>query len=399
MTFTFEKRVVKDGITVVNKELIDHLQDGILEALNLSSDARAVEAVVDEDNELVTKETVEVETEEYGQPPKVLAPEQMLFEAFKHHCCGGKVVSILGDDFSAMEWTIPTDYQTYYPAQNVLYISQMWWGIVIASLGAKLGINDSMLGSSLIGGNGTVAMADISRIKNLRSNGTPDIIFLFGGANDCATMPVGEFDGTQNYTTADLSKTKWETIADAYKDTVMRLQHFYPKAKIVAMLPTFSTKYTAQKLNEVNTQLMKICDYFGVDAIDLRKCGITQKNVMGMYSGDGLHVNINGMNAIAHYTLKNFNHILDNGENVVYSIRNELYDASSALPNVTGVSKGEMFTTTLVGMTDFSGVAVYMGDNNITSSVLDTTTGCITIESVTDSVIITKTQQSMRRAL
>ena len=114
MSFTFEKRVVKDGITVVNKELIDHLQDGILEALTLSSEGRAVEAV-EETVEDATKETTEIVSEVAEQPQKVLAPEQLLSEAFKHHCCGGKVVSILGDDFSAMEWAIPTDYQTYYP--------------------------------------------------------------------------------------------------------------------------------------------------------------------------------------------------------------------------------------------------------------------------------------------
>ena len=390
MSFTFEKRVVKDGITVVNKELIDHLQDGILEALNLSAEGRAVEAVV-ESGEEVVPDGDETVTEVVEQEQKTVAPEQLLSDALKHHCCGGKVVSVLGDDFSALDGVVPFEYETYYPSESVLYISQMWWGIVLASLGAKLGVNESAMGSKV------ADMADVNRIKNLRANGTPDIIFVFGGANDCGTLPTGSFDETQEYS-VDLTKTSWETTVDAYKEMIMRIQHFHPTARIVAMLPTFSTKYTAQKLNEVNRELVKICDYFGVDTVDLRKCGITAKNVE-MYSDDGMHVNIDGMNAIARYTLKNFKHILDCGENVVYRVRNELMGVMNTASSVVGVSEGETYTNTLIGVSDYSGIKVYMGDADITATALDTLVGRITIKSVSDHITITQETQGMGRAL
>lgn len=51
-------------------------------------------------------------------------------------------------------------------------------------------------------------MASITRISNLGSNGTPDIILFYGGTNDAgAGITIGTFDSTDNHTAVDLTAT------------------------------------------------------------------------------------------------------------------------------------------------------------------------------------------------
>lgn len=84
-------------------------------------------------------------------------------------------------------------------------------------------------------------MASITRITNLGSNGTPDLIFFYGGTNDAArNVPLGTFDPA-TVQKVDLTSTTWSTFADAYAAALMRMLHFYPEAKIIAMTPTWTT--------------------------------------------------------------------------------------------------------------------------------------------------------------
>jgi len=226
----------------------------------------------------------------------------------------GKTISIMGDSISTYQGYIPTGNARYYPAQDVDNVNETWWMSLINDFGAKLGINESWSGSTVHHGqdatNGHVqAMAGMTRINKLDDNGTPDLILFYGGTNDINRSYVqkGDFDPTQNYT-LDTTSTTWSDFADAYKDAVMRIQHTYPKAKLVCLLPAFSKgHYTQSSLNAYCIEMVEICDYFGVEYIDLRKCGINYGN-MSLYMNDGIHPNEKGMQMFKEYIKAQLQH-------------------------------------------------------------------------------------------
>ena len=155
----------------------------------------------------------------------------------------GKILSIMGDSITTFAgWTPVADghnltHRNRYPQSNLFTdVQYCWWYKLFNDLGMVLGINDSWAGSRVnnaldanSGDQGPdAAMASLTRITNLGSNGTPDIILYYGGTNDCGhqdeTWPLGTFDSTQNYHTVDLTSKKWSSFADAYKCSIMRMQ-------------------------------------------------------------------------------------------------------------------------------------------------------------------------------
>ena len=207
----------------------------------------------------------------------------------------GKVVSILGDSISTFEGWIPVEdghnlkHRKRYPQSDLLTdVRLTWWHKLINNLGAKLGVNDSWAGSrvhnnasSNSGDLGPDAcMASITRITNLGANGTPDLIFFYGGTNDAGkNVQLGTFDSSINHK-VDLTATTWATFADAYAAAIMRMQYFYPDAKIIALTPMWvKSYYPVSRMNDFAEVIVSICDYFGVPVIDLRKCGINANNI------------------------------------------------------------------------------------------------------------------------
>ena len=52
--------------------------------------------------------------------------------------------------------------------------------------------------------------------------------------------------------------------------------------------------WSAEGLDKYNKVIKEVCDYFGVEVIDARKCGITMQN-NSAYLIDEAHPNIKGM--------------------------------------------------------------------------------------------------------
>lgn len=319
------------------------------------------------------------------------------------HSFKGKVVSILGDSISTFSGYIPVEdghnltHRSRYPQDNLLTdVTLTWWHKLITNLGAKLGINDSWAGSRVHNSSSSnsgdigpdACMASITRITNLGANGTPDVILFYGGTNDAGgSVTVGSFDSTQNYDTVDLSSQTWTSFADAYKCAIMRLQYYYPNAKIIAMLPMWTTSYyTIASMDTYGEIVKSICDYFGVPVIDLRACGINWQN-KGYTLGDGIHPTAQGMDLMERYIRRRLLSFYegDEVENVVYSITNNLSTAVNEDRYIKGVSANNAYTATLSG--DTSGVSITMGGTDITASVLNS--NVISITSVTGDVVIT----------
>ena len=133
---------------------------------------------------------------------------------------------------------------------------------------------------------------NITHITNLGANSIPDIIYFYGGSNDIAQPgtpgeSLGTFNNSVDYSTVDLTTTKWTYFLEAYRTALMRVQYYYPKAKIIVLLPIYcKAYYNRTKLDQWLEQMKEICDIFGINYIDLPASGITWPNRI-MTLGDG----------------------------------------------------------------------------------------------------------------
>ena len=325
-------------------------------------------------------------------------------------CCGeehpnlanfeGKVISILGDSISTFAGYIPTadgfnlEHLARYPQDNLVTdVNETWWMQIINELDAKLGINDSWRGST-VSGNASVtsgvsgadaSMANLTRIQNLGSNGTPDVILFYGGTNDLAHVSkVGTFDSETAPSEVDLTTKSWDNLADGYVNTLLRLQYYYPEAEIVAMLPTYTaTYYSDTKLAQANEILANICEYYDVKYVDLRDSGVTAE-----YLPDGIHPGAEGMDLITASVIELLVEACDieTGENVVHSVKHNLTNVKATHSYIKGISSGNAFNETLTADEEIE-VSVKMDGVDITDQCYSE--GKITIASVTGELEIT----------
>lgn len=248
----------------------------------------------------------------------------------------GKKISILGDSISTFAGEgsstaadghkIADGTYTYagnhcrYPESFMPYASCAYWLKLIGNLGMTLGVNDSWAGSrvSWDGQEGSdyganIYIASPTRIGHLDDNGTPDIILVNAGTNDIGTnVPIGTFntESPVNYTDAQIAALPVATFADAYRALLIRLQKAYPLARIVVMLPNYTTSYYNPTNADAYLEVIKeACDYFGVPWVDMRMSGITMYNT-GTYMGDGIHPNTKGMKMLFDKVYKFFKYEL-----------------------------------------------------------------------------------------
>ena len=292
----------------------------------------------------------------------------------------GKVFSVMGDSISTFAGYIPVadgfnrEHLPRYPQDDLLTdVNETWWMQVVAELDGKLGINDSWRGATVSGGHPVTtgdtgenaAMSNLTRIKNLGSNGTPDVIMLYGGTNDLAHVEkVGAFDPNTAPTQVNLTITKWDNLVEAYAHTLLRMRHYYPDAVILAMLPTYTKSYYSdEKLAQANAELAKVCEHYGVPYVDLRDSGVKAEHLP-----DGIHPGEEGMDLITAAVVE----ALENQctftpeENVVYKVSHNLSNTTATLGHYKGISAGKPFTETFSG-SDLS-VKVIMGGVDITES-------------------------------
>ncbi len=311
----------------------------------------------------------------------------------------GKVISILSASTSTFEGYTPVadgfnlDHRDRYPQDNLLtHVNDTWWMQTIHQLNAKLGINDSWAGSQVLNtldaNSGDLgpdaAMASITRIKNLGANGTPDVILFFGGGNDMGRgVALGSFDPATAPTEVDLTATKWESFADAYVAAIMRLQYFYPEAKILAMTTYPMPSYVTQaKLDQYGPVVQAICEHYGVEYLSLQDCGVTFEMLP-----DNIHPNAEGMDYITAAVVEKLTDtfVLPAGETVVHTVTHNLSQAKASLGYYKGISAGKSFEETLTG--EDLAVTVTMGGVDITETAYKN--GVISIPAVTGDLVIT----------
>ena len=310
----------------------------------------------------------------------------------------GKVISIMGDSISTFAGYIPVadgynrEHLSRYPQDNLLTdVNETWWMQVVDQLDAKLGINESWRGSTLSGAvpvttgdtGENAAMSNLIRIQNMGSNGTPDVILLYGGTNDLAHVSkVGTFDPAAAPTQVDLTTKKWDNLADGFVHTLLRMRHYYPDATIVALLPTYTASYYSDEtLAQGNAVMVQICEHYGIPYVDLRESGVTAEHLP-----DGIHPGEEGMDLITAAVLDLLlEQSIEPGENVVYPVTHELTHVKASLGHYKGVSDGAPFVESLIG--ENLTVKVTMGGEDVTAQYY--ANGVISIPNVTGALVIT----------
>lgn len=214
-----------------------------------------------------------------------------------------KIVSIMGDSISTYNGYIPSGNQTFFPSGAVNSVDKTWWKMLIDEFEMILGINESWSGSRLT--NTTSTTSNFTNQNRYGHLGEADIIFNFGGTNDFGSTntpkPVlGEFNLVDS--TRNLAQFK-----QAYQFLIEEQIRLYPSATIFIIVPPIRTDFTifqnntqGWSQNDLKIALYDLSRMYGVEIIDLWKCGINHTNG-ATYLLDGLHPNSSGMVLIKNY--------------------------------------------------------------------------------------------------
>lgn len=230
----------------------------------------------------------------------------------------GKRVSILGDSISTYSgYLTPNSNTAYYPScqgspnADITSVDETWWKIVIDKAKMELGVNNSYSGRTLI------ESATTANVKALDDNGTPDIIIVYLGTNDAnQQVTLGQIDKTIPFN-ADPSETYGETLGTnlteaqvealtttdfytAVRTLIIRLQWYYPNAKIVFLTIGWGSYDRFYADNPYRQALIDCCELMGVDTIDMRKSGIHMPKLTE-YTLQRVHPNKKGMACIGNY--------------------------------------------------------------------------------------------------
>lgn len=202
--------------------------------------------------------------------------------------------SILGDSISTFEGYSEPKEAVYYDmgmklSSGVYRYADTWWGRVLDVLGAKLLVNNSIAGS-------TVTRHPLYQVPSYgcsdertaalhRADGQPDAIFVFLGTNDRGqNIPIGDGKEDESF------------FLSAYRSMLKKLKENYPKAEIWCLTLSPLGEQDERK----GTSTREYCDViracateYGCRTVDL------DRDIPPYDTVDGLHLDYNGMAAIA----------------------------------------------------------------------------------------------------
>lgn len=222
-----------------------------------------------------------------------------------------KKISILGDSISTFNGYLPSGYETYYPKGDVTAVNQTWWKRVIDNTGMELAVNASYSGSSVQSDGSGIPAVNDDRIAQL---GDPDIILVDMGINDAALEDLGALGDITKVFTLPLTESSAAAFDDtaflgAYQAMLTKLMVAYPNAKIVCLGLNWTSNATSDNIVVATSKISELCELYGCEYIDVRKCGITPAN-MNTYLIDELHPNAAGHKLLADYITKQLQNIM-----------------------------------------------------------------------------------------
>ena len=218
----------------------------------------------------------------------------------------GKYISILGDSISTYAGWVPEGNAVWYTGStsDVTSVTQTWWHQAITELDANLCVNNAWSGSRVSTTGAAGSAGCDTRCVNLHTDEyDPDIIIVYLGINDFITgVDIGTYDGT------DVVPTDTNTFRGAYGVMLDKILTRYQDARLyVCTLPycdrnenenAFPEKNQNNvPLSKFNDAIRELANAFGVEIIELSKCGITFQN-RKKYLTDELHPLQIGMDLI-----------------------------------------------------------------------------------------------------
>lgn len=192
-------------------------------------------------------------------------------------------VSILGDSYSTFSgYVTPAKNLCFYKPvskfpNDVHDVKNTWWWILLHDMNYQLELNNSYSGSTICNtGYARNDYSDRSFVARMGNVGNPDVLFIFGGTNDCwANSPLGEYKYS-NWTRADLYKFR-----PAFACMLSKLKKEHPKTRIVNIC-------NSDLDGDYNASMAEICKHYNVENVQL-------ENIDKQYN----HPSIAGMKAIA----------------------------------------------------------------------------------------------------
>ena len=212
-------------------------------------------------------------------------------------------LSIIGDSISTFDGWIPSGNKVFYDGSKygITDVTKTWWYMAMTELGMNLCVNNSWSGSRVTTTAGDESAACMSRCQNLHTEEhEPDFIIIYIGINDYNNgVDIGVYDGRSSIPESTT------TFREAYSVMLDKVLTRYPRAKVfVATLPYCDRNDDENSFPELNRNGVPLSDFndairelanaFGVEIIELSKCGITFHN-RKIYLGDELHPNTAGM--------------------------------------------------------------------------------------------------------
>ena len=240
----------------------------------------------------------------------------------------GKKAVFVGDSVSTLHGYAAVNRQVY--TSNIFYTEakaveqgitaqNTWWGQLVQALDMSLLSVNAVAGSPVTDSEPSItydvrAMSSTARIDDLDVNGTPDVIFIFGGINDFngnTKAPIDDYDPNASYLTDELDLTSdyFPTFAEGYATMLRRMRHYYPDAEIVAIGPYIAASdRDAYKpvFIKGNTTISNLCARFNVPYLNLMNTQLPYWANGVKLLCDSYHPNQAGFTEFANYVLENF---------------------------------------------------------------------------------------------
>lgn len=202
----------------------------------------------------------------------------------------GMKLSILGDSISTFyaSGSVMNSYyggtnQFYYPkySATIKTVESTWWYQLLNNNKMVLGINNSWSGSCAYGSYSS-AGENSSRINTLDENGTPDIVIIYLGTNDCATgYTVEQFGGAIERI---ITKVKELGVKDIFITTLGYTAYT-------------GSSYKEERRIEYNDAIRQIATKYSCGIVPLDEYIVTTS--YSFYLGDNLHYNAKGAKLLA----------------------------------------------------------------------------------------------------
>ncbi|MBQ6020379.1 MAG: SGNH/GDSL hydrolase family protein [Clostridia bacterium] len=210
-----------------------------------------------------------------------------------------KYFSVIGDSISTFEGTMPTGYALYYDKQTqeangMRGVENMWWYSVGRMLGARLLVNGSWSGGTVVGEYPGACSEE--RVAALCKDGTsPDYILIYIGINDFGS-------GVKLYKDDPQAPDSW-FFASAYRLMLRRLKDAYPHAHIwcgALMLSQRLGDTDWDLLRELgrtdlpafNGEIRAAAEEYGCEFVDLFSGGCRYNALDGVHPTVGGHAQI-----------------------------------------------------------------------------------------------------------